>query len=82
MSRITNSLHALARGCQPPLPTSWCEPLAGPSGYRRHVSGWAAVAVGAAVLAAAAVREAVRWRGRRWQRSGPRGDRDGPDRQD
>jgi hypothetical protein len=36
------------------------------------VNGWA-VAAGVAVLALAAVRELVRWRGRRWQKSGPRG---------
>jgi len=38
----------------------------------RHVNGWA-VAAGVGVLAVAAVRELVRWRGRRWQKSGPRG---------
>ncbi len=37
------------------------------------VNGWA-VAAGVAVLALAAVRELVRWRGRRWQKSGPRGN--------
>lgn len=38
--------------------------------------GWAAVAAAIAVVAVAAVREVVRWRGRRWQRSGPRGTDD------
>lgn len=38
----------------------------------RFVNGWA-IAAGVAVLAVAALREVVRWRGRRWQKSGPRG---------
>jgi hypothetical protein len=36
------------------------------------VNGWA-VAAGVAILALAGVRELVRWRGRRWQKSGLRG---------
>jgi hypothetical protein len=42
------------------------------SGTLDAVNGWA-VAAGVAVLALAGVRELVRWRGRRWQKSGPRG---------
>jgi hypothetical protein len=36
------------------------------------VDRWAIV-VAIALLALAGVRELVRWRGRRWQKSGPRG---------
>jgi hypothetical protein len=36
------------------------------------VDDWA-VAGGLVVIALALVRELVRWRGRRWQKSGPRG---------
>ena len=48
----------------PPLPTTRLR--------SRDVNGWA-IAAGVGVLAIAAVRELVRWRGRRWQKSGPRG---------
>jgi len=38
----------------------------------REVNGWA-IAAGLGVLGLAAIRELVRWRGRRWQKSGHRG---------
>ncbi|MFZ4519302.1 MAG: hypothetical protein ACOYOP_12990 [Microthrixaceae bacterium] len=40
------------------------------------MSGGAAAALTVvALLAVVGVREAVRWRGRRWRKGGPRGDR-------
>jgi hypothetical protein len=45
------------------------------------MDGWSALAAAAGIVAVAAVREALRWRGRRWQKSGPRGTDDPPTRQ-
>lgn len=46
--------------------------------YRPLMQDWAPIAIAVAILAIIAVREVLRWRGRRWRRSGPRGN-DRPD---
>lgn len=50
----------------------------GPTGL---MDGWTALAAAAGIVAVAVVRELLRWRGRRWQKSGPRGTDDPPTRQ-
>ena len=42
------------------------------------MDGWSALAAAAAIVVVAGVRELLRWRGRRWQKSGPRGTDDPP----
>lgn len=42
------------------------------------MDGWTALAAAAGIVAVAVVRELLRWRGRRWQKSGPRGTDDPP----
>lgn len=34
---------------------------------------WAPIAIAVAILGVIVVREVLRWKGRRWRRSGPRG---------
>ena len=41
--------------------------------YRPAMQDWAPIAIAVAILVVVVVREIVRWRGRRWRRSGPRG---------
>ncbi|MCX6524431.1 MAG: hypothetical protein NTX58_06630 [Actinobacteria bacterium] len=40
------------------------------------MSDWAPILVAAGILAVVAIRETLRWRGRRWRKSGPRGNQE------
>jgi hypothetical protein len=42
--------------------------------YRPAMDDWVPIAIAGAILVVVAVREILRWRGRRWRRSGPRGN--------
>ncbi|CAB4761264.1 unannotated protein [freshwater metagenome] len=43
------------------------------SRYRRSMNEWAPILVAGGIIAVVAIRETLRWRGRRWRKSGPRG---------
>ena len=75
LERASRVPQAGTRGSAPVRMATVCPvdaPLANHPATVRVVNGWA-VAAGIGVLAIAGARELVRWRGRRWQKSGPRG---------